>query len=114
MTTENHITSVTNQSIAERVLEKIVIKVADKMKVNWEEPRDLYWFSESEAEALAPDLLDSAAKAGRTTPMPDELAQMIDQYVGDCAQATIDDMPPEQLDKLREPVRVALAEYAEE
>ena len=114
MTTENHITSVTNQSIAERALEKIVLKVADKMKVNWAEPKDLYWFSENEAKALAPDLMDSAAKAGEMTPMPDELAQMIDQYVGDCAQAAIDDMPPNQLDKLREPVRVALAEYLEE
>ena len=114
MNPENHITSVTNKSIAERALEKIVLKVADDMKVEWAEPRDLYWFSEHEAKALAPDLMESAAKAGETTPVPDDLAQMIDQYQGECAQAAIDDMPPEQLEKLREPVRAVLAEYAEE
>ena len=111
---ENHITSVTNESIAELALEKIVLEVANDMKVNWAEPKDLYWFSEHEAKALAPDLLDSAAKSGETTPVPDDLAQMIDQYKEACAQAAINDMPPEQLEKLREPVRAALAEYAEE
>ena len=114
MKPENHITTVTNESIAERALEKIVLEVADDMKVEWAEPRDLYWFSEHEAKALAPDLLDSAAKAGQTTPIPDDLAQMIDQYEDECAQVAIDDMPPEQLEKLREPVRAALDEYAEE
>ena len=114
MNPENHITSVTNESIAERALERIVLEVANDMKVKWAEPKDLYWFSEQEAKTLAPNLLDSAAKGGSMTRMPDDLAQMIDQYKSACAQATIDDMPPEQLDKLREPVRVALAEYAEE
>lgn len=114
MKPKNHITSVTNESIAERALEKITLEVADDMKIDWAEPRDLYWFSEHQAKALAPDLLDSAAKAGETTPVPDDLAQMIDQYEGECAQAAIDDMPPEQLEKLRETVRAALAEWAEE
>ena len=112
MPPENHITPVTNESIVQRALEKIVLQVADDLKVDWAEPSDLYWFSEHEAKALAPDLLDSAAKAGKTTPIPDDLAQMIDQHETTCAQAAIDDMPPEQLERLREPVRVALAEYA--
>ena len=109
MTTENHITSVT---IAQRALEQIVLKVADDMKVDWAEPKDLYWFSEQEANTLAPDLLDSATKSRRITPMPDDLTQMMDQYEGECAQAAIDDMPPEQLESLRAPIRAALAEYA--
>ena len=114
MTPKNHVTSVTNESIAEHALEKIVLGVANDTKVNWAEPKDLYWFSEQEAKTLAPDLLDSAAKGSSTTRMPDDLAQMIDQYEGECAQAAIEVMPPEQLEQLRKPVRVALAEYAEE
>ncbi len=114
MTNQNHITSVTNESIAQRTLEKIVLQVADDLKIDWAEPRDLCWFSADEAKALAPDLLDSAAKAGDMTPMPDDLTHMIDQYETTCAQAAIDDMPPEQLETRREPVRVALAEYASE
>ena len=113
MTTHNHITSVTNESIAKRTLEKIVLDVADKMKVDWAEPSDLYWFSEKEAKALAPDLMHSAAKAGDMTPVPDDLARLINQYEDECAQAAIDDMLPKQLEKLRQPVRVSLAEYAE-
>lgn len=114
MTHKNHVTSVTNESIAERALEKIVLGVANDTKVEWAEPKDLYWFSEQEVKTLAPDLLDSAAKGASNTPMPDDLAQMIDQYEAECAQAAIKVMPPEQLEQLRQPVRVALAEYAEE